>query len=88
MKSSTRMNVKVFAAIVGGSAAVAFGALAVTIAQDSGGQTSADGATVGAVPEPTTTTTAPVFAVQGEAAKPVLTGSVHEQPGENPNRIP
>ena len=88
MKSKTRMNVKVFAAVVGGSAAVAFGALGVTIAQHSDGQSYATGATVGAVPEPTTTTTAPVFAVQGETAKPVLTGSVHEQPGEAPNRIP
>lgn len=88
MDSNNRKSVKLFAAVIGGSALVAFGAMSVAIAQQSEGNATATGATVGAVPAPVATSTAPVFAVQGEVAKPAMNGVPPEPSGEVPNRIP
>ena len=88
MSSTNRKNVKLFAAVIGGSAMVAFGAMSVAVAQQSESNLNATGATVGAVPAPAATSTAPVFAVQGEVAKPEMNGVPPEPSGEVPNRIP
>jgi flagellar basal body-associated protein FliL len=87
MNSSVRKKAKSLVAVLGAGAVVALGALSVVVAQHSESQDTAAGTMQ--QDAPTTTTTTPVYAVQGlVSAKPVLTGSVHEQPGENPNRIP
>lgn len=75
MDSSKRMNVRLFAAVVGGSAVVALGALSTAIVQQqSVGQDLATGGTVGAF-------------TSTEAA-PQITGAPAWPSGEVPNRIP
>jgi hypothetical protein len=88
MDTSKRMNVKLFAAIVGGSAVVAMGALGAAIGQQSDGQdVAAGGATVGAV---TSTTNAPAGPNEETPMKavPGQNGVPPEPSGEVPNRIP
>jgi hypothetical protein len=66
MTSTNRRNVRVLAAIVGGSAVVALGAMNAALVQEHGGQDVAkSGMTVGAT---TTMTTPPTAPAVGEAA--------------------
>jgi hypothetical protein len=89
MSSSIRSNVKLFAAAVGGSALVALGVVSVVVAQHSNGQINATGATVGAVPAATATTTSPELGLQGIiSAAPTMTGKAPYWPGQSPNHVP
>ncbi len=88
MNSMGRRNVKMYAAVIGGSAVVALGALSTAIVQGhSDGQELATGATVGAV---TSTTNAPSGPVEESVMKatPEMNGIPSEPPGEVPNRVP
>jgi hypothetical protein len=88
MNSINRRNVKMYAAVIGGSAVVALGALSTAIVQgQSDGQELATGATVGAV---TSSSPAPVGMVEEsvDKAAPAITGTPAWPSGEVPNRIP
>jgi hypothetical protein len=87
MDSMNRRNVKMYAAIFGGSAVVALGAISAAIVQQPAGQDSATGATVGAV---TSTAPAPAGLVEEspDKAAPMITGTPAWPSGEVPNRIP
>jgi hypothetical protein len=88
MSSIQRQSIKLFGAAIGGSALVAFGAVNV-IAHQPSGQLNATGATVGAVPAPTTTTNSPVFGVGAVvSATPTMTGKAPYWPGQSPNHTP
>lgn len=88
MDTNKRMSVKLFAAIVGGSAVVAMGALGVAIGQQSAGQdVAAGGASVSVGP---TTSIEPTGMVEEsvDKAAPAITGTPAWPVGEVPNRIP
>lgn len=88
MDSKNRHSVKLFAAVIGGSALVAVGAMSAAIAQQSAGaDMTATGATVGAI---TPSAPAPGGAVQGSVAKavPEVKASQTYGPGEEPNNMP
>jgi hypothetical protein len=72
MSATNRRNVKVFAAIIGGSAVVAIGAMNVALAQQESGQDMAKSSTmtIGATSTETTPSTAPAI---GDAA-PAIKG--------------
>ena len=90
MNSSSGCHVKLVAATVGGCALLlAVGAGSLGSAQHSDGQVNAAGATVGAVPAPTTTTTPPVYGVPPVvSAAPVMKGKAPYFPGQSPNHTP
>jgi hypothetical protein len=88
MNSIKGRNVKMYAAVIGGSAVVALGALSTAIVQgQSDGQDMATGATVGAV---TSSAPAPAGMVEEsvDKAAPQITGTPAWPSGEVPNRIP
>jgi hypothetical protein len=80
MSTTNRRNVKVFAAIVGGSALVAIGAMNAAIVQEHAGQDVAKGSsmTVG----PTTTVTTPPTAPAVGQAVPSIKGPAPLPPEE------
>jgi hypothetical protein len=71
MSSTNRRNVKLFAAIVGGSALVAIGAMNAAIMQEHGGQDVAKSSTmtIGATSTETTPPTAPAVGVAAPSIK-------------------
>jgi hypothetical protein len=85
MNSTNICNVKLFAAVVGGSAMVVLGAVSVAIAQQSGVQDMA--APVASVSAVTTTTPVPAGPVEEAVMKaaPAVTAVSH---GAAPNRVP
>ena len=88
MNSSNRRKVKMYAAVFGGSAVVALGALSTAVVQQpSGGQNVATGVSVGAV---TSSTAAPAAPVEESvmSAVPDVKASQMYYPGQSPNHTP
>ena len=86
--SMNRRNVKICAAVIGGSAVVALGAISTAVAQQpSGDHQFASGASVGAVTSSSPTPPGPAEESVMSAA-PQVKASDEYFPGESPNHTP